>query len=55
MAMGVPRMTLYDPDTVEVENLAPQGFWAIDVGDRKVHAVANVAHPQFPPKVCGRR
>jgi sulfur carrier protein ThiS adenylyltransferase len=47
-AMGVPKMTLYDPDTVEVENLAPQGFWETDVGDFKVHAVANVAHQQFP-------
>jgi sulfur carrier protein ThiS adenylyltransferase len=47
-AMGVPKMTLYDPDTVAVENLAPQGFWETDVGDYKVHAVANVAHQQFP-------
>jgi sulfur carrier protein ThiS adenylyltransferase len=47
-AMGVPKMTLYDPDTVQVENLAPQGFWETDIGDRKVHAVANVAHQQFP-------
>jgi sulfur carrier protein ThiS adenylyltransferase len=47
-AMGVPKMILYDPDTVAVENLAPQGFWETDVGDYKVHAVANVAHQQFP-------
>jgi sulfur carrier protein ThiS adenylyltransferase len=47
-AMGVSKMTLYDSDTVEVENLAPQGFWETDVGDYKVHAVANVAHQQFP-------
>ena len=47
-AMGVPQMTLYDHDAVAVENLAPQGFWETDVGDDKVHAVANVAHQQFP-------
>jgi molybdopterin-synthase adenylyltransferase len=47
-AVGVPAMTLYDPDTVGPENLAPQGFWETDLGDPKVHAVANVAHQQFP-------
>ena len=47
-AMGVPAMTLYDPDTVSPENLGPQGFWEADVGDRKVDAVANVCHQQFP-------
>jgi molybdopterin-synthase adenylyltransferase len=47
-ALGVPAMTLYDPDSVGPENLAPQGFWETDLGDPKVHAVANVAHQQFP-------
>ena len=47
-ATGVPAMTLYDPDRVGVENLAPQGFWATDVGDPKVHAVANVCHQVLP-------
>jgi sulfur carrier protein ThiS adenylyltransferase len=47
-ATGVPAMTLYDPDTVAVENLAVQGFWETDVGDPKVHAVANVCHHQLP-------
>ena len=47
-ATGVPAMTLYDPDSVEVENLAVQGFWETDVGDPKVHAVANVCHNQLP-------
>jgi sulfur carrier protein ThiS adenylyltransferase len=47
-AAGVPAMTLYDPDAVGVENLAVQGFWETDVGDPKVHAVANVCHQQFP-------
>jgi sulfur carrier protein ThiS adenylyltransferase len=47
-ATGVPSMTLYDPDTVAVENLAVQGFWETDLGDPKVHAVANVCHQQYP-------
>ena len=47
-ALGVPRMTLYDPDTVAVENLAPQGFWESDLGRTKVEAVAEIARRQFP-------
>src|SRR5688572_9309193 len=47
-AAGVPALTLYDPDAVGVENLAVQGYWETDVGDPKVHAVANVCHQQFP-------
>src|SRR5687767_8073444 len=47
-AMGVPAMTLYDPDMVSPENLGPQGFWETDIGDLKVHAVANVCHHQHP-------
>jgi sulfur carrier protein ThiS adenylyltransferase len=45
---GVPAMTVYDPDTVGVENLAVQGFWETDLGRRKVDAVANVCHQQCP-------
>ena len=47
-AVGVPKMTLIDPDTVAVENLAPQGFWQSDLGRPKVEAVADVAKRQFP-------
>jgi hypothetical protein len=47
-ALGVPAMTLYDPDTVAVENLAPQGFWESDLGRTKVEAVADIARKQFP-------
>jgi sulfur carrier protein ThiS adenylyltransferase len=47
-AMGVSKMAVYDPDTVSVENLAPQGFWESDLWTPKVHAVANIAHQQFP-------
>ncbi len=35
-AVGVPRMTLIDPDTVNVENLAVQGYWPADLGSPKV-------------------
>ncbi|CAN5597326.1 hypothetical protein BH11PLA2_BH11PLA2_45780 [soil metagenome] len=47
-ALGVPAMTLYDHDVVSIENLAVQGFWQDDLDSHKVHAVANVAHPQNP-------
>jgi len=47
-ATGVPAMTLFDPDTVGVENLAVQGFWEQDLGAAKVDAVANVCHQQCP-------
>lgn len=38
-AIGVPRMALIDPQTVEVENLAAQGFFESDLGEEKVSAV----------------
>jgi len=47
-ATGVPAMTLFDPDTVGVENLAVQGFWEQNLGAAKVDAVANVCHQQCP-------
>jgi len=47
-ATGVPAMTLYDPDTVAVENLAVQGFWESDLGLAKVDAVGNVCHQSCP-------
>jgi molybdopterin/thiamine biosynthesis adenylyltransferase len=47
-AMGVPALTLIDPDVVSEENLGCQGFWESDVGDPKVHAVARHCHQQFP-------
>ena len=47
-ATGVPAMTLVDPDTVAVENLAVQGFWETDLGAAKVDAVANLCHQQCP-------
>jgi molybdopterin/thiamine biosynthesis adenylyltransferase len=47
-ALGVPELTLYDHDTVAIENLAPQGFWESDLGRTKVEAVADIARKQFP-------
>jgi sulfur carrier protein ThiS adenylyltransferase len=47
-ALGVPQLTLVDPDTVSVENLAPQGFWESDLGRTKVEAVAGIAKRQYP-------
>ena len=39
-AVGVPVMTLFDDDTVQVENLAPQGFWHEDLREPKVKVTA---------------
>lgn len=47
-ALGVPAMTLYDPDTVAVENLANQGFSPNDLESFKVDAVGNACHEQCP-------
>ncbi|MFO0806441.1 MAG: ThiF family adenylyltransferase [Gemmataceae bacterium] len=47
-ATGVPVLTLLDPDTVAVENLATQGFSPNDVNSFKVDAVGNACHEQCP-------
>lgn len=47
-ATGVPSMTLFDPDTVAVENLATQGFSPNDIDAPKVNAVGNACHEQSP-------
>jgi sulfur carrier protein ThiS adenylyltransferase len=41
-AMGVPRLRLIDPDTVEVVNLAAQGYREKDLGRPKVEATAEL-------------
>lgn len=41
-SMGVPKITLWDFDTVEIVNLAPQGFRESDLDKPKVHAVKEV-------------
>ena len=40
-AVGVPALELFDHDTVEVENLAPQAYWPRDLGRPKVAATAD--------------
>ena len=45
---GVPVLTLYDPDTVGVENLAVQGFRESDFGVAKVDAVARACRELVP-------
>lgn len=37
-AIGLDRLTLIDFDTVNVENLAAQGYWPEDIGKKKVEA-----------------
>jgi sulfur carrier protein ThiS adenylyltransferase len=41
-AVGVPRLTLVDHDTVDVENLAPQAYWPADLGKAKVHCTRDL-------------
>lgn len=47
-ALGVPHLQLIDFDTVEIENLAPQGFLATDLKRPKVAAVAEQCHAINP-------
>ena len=47
-AVGLPRLELWDPETVEIENLAPQGYWESDLGRWKVEATAEIARRPFP-------
>jgi molybdopterin-synthase adenylyltransferase len=42
-AIGVPKLQIIDFDTVEVENLAPQGYLEADMGRPKVQATAELA------------
>lgn len=39
-AIGVPRLTLFDHDSVQIDNLAPQGYLAEDLTCCKVEATA---------------
>jgi sulfur carrier protein ThiS adenylyltransferase len=48
--MGVTNLVLFDPDAVNVENLAPQGYAVDDLGKPKVEATAQVCrqcHPEI--------
>lgn len=49
-AMGVPKLTLIDDDTVSIENLAVQGYAPVDLGRAKVDVTAEDClrlHPQI--------
>ncbi|MGA2496821.1 MAG: ThiF family adenylyltransferase [Tepidisphaeraceae bacterium] len=48
VAVGVSRMLLIDFDTVGVENLAPQAYWPVDLGQPKVQATAGLCRQINP-------
>jgi hypothetical protein len=52
-AVGIPSMDLVDFDSVEEVNLAPQGYWPVDLGCSKVHATARLCRSINPAmRVC---
>ena len=48
-ALGIARMTLFDHDTVQAVNLAPQGYWPEDLQQPKVNATAEICRRIHPP------
>src|SRR5262249_11718406 len=57
-ALGTPRLTLFDHDTVGSENLAPQGYWEEDLGQPKVQqtgALCRRIRPQIELSLCAER
>jgi molybdopterin/thiamine biosynthesis adenylyltransferase len=47
-ALGISRMTLFDDDIVQPENLAPQGYWPEDLQQPKVSATADLCRRIHP-------
>ena len=47
-ALGIARMTLFDDDTVQAVNLAPQGYWPEDLQHFKVNATAELCRRIYP-------
>ena len=47
-ALGVPRLTLFDDDLVDVVNLAPQGYWPEDLNSPKVSVTAEICRRIHP-------
>jgi molybdopterin-synthase adenylyltransferase len=47
-ALGISRLTLFDDDLVQPENLAPQGYWPEDLNCPKVSATAQVCRRIHP-------
>jgi molybdopterin-synthase adenylyltransferase len=57
-ALGIPSLDLVDFDTVEVENLAVQGYFPDDLGRSKVAATADLClriNPQLVVRVHAER
>jgi molybdopterin-synthase adenylyltransferase len=57
-ALGMPRLTLFDDDTVQVENLAAQGYWPEDLHTSKVSATVALCrriHPTLRLKAIAER
>jgi sulfur carrier protein ThiS adenylyltransferase len=50
-ALGMPRLTLVDDDTVGIENLAAQGYWPADLQHAKVEATALLCRSIHPEAV----
>ena len=48
-ALGISRMTLFDDDVVQAENLASQGYWPTDIHHPKVKATAELCRRIHPP------
>jgi sulfur carrier protein ThiS adenylyltransferase len=47
-ALGIARLTLFDDDCVQVENLAVQGYWPEDILRPKVDATAELCRRMHP-------
>ena len=47
-AIGIPSLVLFDDDTVQVENLAAQGYWPSDLEQPKVRATAELCRRIHP-------
>jgi molybdopterin-synthase adenylyltransferase len=47
-ALGASRLTLFDDDTVQPENLAPQGYWPDDLNRSKVQATTDICQRIYP-------
>jgi sulfur carrier protein ThiS adenylyltransferase len=47
-ALGVSKLTLFDDDIVQTENLAPQGYWPEDLHRAKVQATGELCRRIHP-------
>jgi|ERR1700722_9308019 len=51
-AVGIPALDLFDDDIVSAENLAPQAYFADDLGQKKVEATAALVSRLNPAMSC---